>query len=100
MSFAPKDIDYFLRYWYDDWSNVGLSSELRHRIRFHGDNSETTISLIDLDTRACDLWVFEMVSWCHENIGTINQDWSFTLKQSTFYFKTKEDALAFKLCWS
>lgn len=87
-----------LRYQYDDWSNTGLSSRLRHRIEFRAGNDKEG-EWIDLDAMAFDLWMRDMLAWCDDNIGVIEEDWHYTRSQSTFYFKDIESATAFKLRW-
>jgi len=39
--------------------------------------------------------------WCEKNYGEIFEDWTYRVNDSeiTFYFKTKEDAMAFRLRW-
>lgn len=39
-------------------------------------------------------------NWLNENIGIIREDWDFSNSLSTFYFKYKEDAMAFMLRWA
>ena len=38
-------------------------------------------------------------NWCNENIGVKEKDWFF-LAGGYWCFKTKEDAIAFKLMWT
>jgi len=87
-----------LRYHYDDWSNTGLSSLLRHRIIFHVFGDEEG-DMVDLEAMAFDSWIQGMKEWCSNNIGMIGESWHCTRSQSTFYFKDIESAAAFKLCW-
>jgi len=44
----------------------------------------------------------EVYDWCRKTYGKRLIGWSNTTKKEkvVFYFKTKEDALAFKLAWS
>lgn len=49
----------------------------------------------------------ELFNWCVENFGQAFREWAYSTrhyvrskkKNITFYFLTKEDALAFKLRW-
>lgn len=81
-----------LRYYHDDWSNTGPSSRLRHQIIFHTANYEKAMVF--------DLWTQDMMTWCDDNIGLIDESWHCTRSQSIFYFKDIESAMAFKLRWS
>lgn len=44
----------------------------------------------------------EIYEWCHKTYGKYCIEWGFGLKKktATVYFKTKEDAMAFKLRWA
>lgn len=92
--FADRD----LRYYYDDWSNTGPSSLLRHQIEFWASNDEEG-EMVDLEAMAFDLWMRDMMEWCDDNISVMGVDWHCTRSQSIFYFKDIESATAFKLCW-
>ena len=87
-----------LRYLYDDWSNTGLASRLRHHIEFRAAKDEEG-TWIDLDAMAFDSWMLDMETWCNDNIGVVGVEWHCTRHQYTFYFKDIESAAAFKLCW-
>lgn len=45
--------------------------------------------------------VDEVKEWCTENYGTIFKDWAYGYngRKFTLYFKSKQDAMAFKLRW-
>lgn len=94
---VPSDFD--LKYKYDDWSNVGPTSRLRHQIIFAvlGQDDGT---YIDMEVRAYDSWIRDMMKWCDVNIGKSKTLWQCTRLNHTFYFKNIEDAMAFKLRWS
>lgn len=99
VSYIVMDIpEYYLKYRYDDWSTVGPSSLLRHRLAFKSMYGVKETS-IDLEARCFDDWVFSMTKWCQENIGRIEKTWHFSRYNSCFYFKTLEDTMAFKLRW-
>ena len=63
--------------------------EIKHNLEFYQKGRHN----IRLDIR----------QWCNENIGTFIKQWAVSTSHRNkiiFYFKTKEDALAFKMCWS
>ena len=43
----------------------------------------------------------EIDDWCVANIGGSFREWAYSIRRGdvTMYFKTKEDAFAFKLRW-
>jgi len=78
------------RYYYDDWSNSPPSSLLRHNI---------LTGYTQLNARIREDYYDIRCHWLEENIGERGKNWHCTESQATFYFKYKEDAMAFMLAW-
>lgn len=76
------------KYYYDDLSN--LFPMFRHQI---------VIKKYNYPVDFKEKYFNDLCSWLNENVGQIKEDWHFTELTSTFYFKTIEDAMAFKLRW-
>lgn len=85
-----EKIDPEYRYYYDDWSTSPPSSLLRHQILVG--YSEATV-------HDREKYFTTLCRWLEENVGKISKDWHFTPSMSIFYFKSMEDAMAFKLRW-
>jgi len=70
-----------------------IVDELPHRL--------VTSDVNIINKLAPDWIVGDVFNWCNDNYGEMLYGWAFGLRGGilTFYFVSKEDAMAFKLRW-
>lgn len=79
-------------YHHDDWSD---RTDFRHLMCAKDNLGDW----FDLEALYYSDYMKLTKRWLEENIGILGIDWTISRHNSTYYFKYKEDAMAFKLRW-